>query len=586
MEYMKKRGISLVTVSTSVVILILLLSTVSISITYSANNAKKMTFAKEIYNIQSMVTEYIQKENVIPASESTIKIKPSNLEQFEGETLDSGELLLNVLDLTELEIRNTNYGNKEIGANDSEKEKDVYAISQTTGRVYYIAGFKTGEKTYYTLTDELLNIIEKKQQLTIGENTILFIPDKLGWSKEGISVKVAVPSDYTVDSITIDNTNISYTTETIDNVTYYNVNTAKVAANYTITVKYTKNGTSGTASYTTKFDNTVPTISKDSSIANTNTHVKGIKSEDTQSGIKTFKYVEGQIENDANISEYMNTYGKKIRKGIVNFVNKTVYTLYAEDRAGNYKVMYINTNKNLVASIPKPPTLATREKIGDFNLGMVQSVKYIRIVKSYTPTSQDEAGVKIGVDASGNLTGDVMSYYNSYTETLTIAGNGADRIMANEDSSNLFSGDWGSYPLKSVKAISGLDILDTSNVTNMEQMFYYLVDLTSIDVSGFNTKNVTNMNKMFQMCISLSSVDVSGWDTRKVSSYNIIAIFSNCNSLTTIRLGENFGVGMKQYYTAMFHVYNFTIATTVYGANDSMKAYDWSSDGRTVTFVD
>ena len=64
---MKKRGISLVTVSTSVVILILLLSTVSISITYSASNAKKMTFAKEIYNIQSMVTEYIQKENVIPA---------------------------------------------------------------------------------------------------------------------------------------------------------------------------------------------------------------------------------------------------------------------------------------------------------------------------------------------------------------------------------------------------------------------------------------------------------------------------------------------------------------------------------------
>ena len=46
--------------------------------------------------------------------------------------------------------------------------------------------------------------------------------------------------------------------------------------------------------------------------------------------------------------------------------------------------------------------------------------------------------------------------------------------------------------------------------------------LTSLDVSGWDTSNVTNMNNMFYICRSLTSLDVSGLDTSNVTNmYNM-----------------------------------------------------------------
>lgn len=349
---MSKKGISLTTLSIVVVILLILLSTISISITYSVSNAKKLTFAKEMYNIQSLVDEYIQKNGELPETTSIIQIQPSSVEQFDKESFTNGKILLKVLDLPALDIKNTNYGNAKLGKNNAEKAKDVYAISQTTGRVYYIAGFKSDSVTYYTLTDELLNMVEKKQQFTIGEKMISFVPDKVGWTNQGVFVKVVVPSEYTVNNIAINNANISYTTETIDNIKYYNVNNNKVAENYTITLNYTKNGISGVITYATKLDNTAPVISKDTNIANTETSIKGLNATDDNSGIKSFKYIEGALENNASIKTYMETYGNDINSGSLKFENATVYTLYAEDKAGNYAAMYIAEDGTLTANKP------------------------------------------------------------------------------------------------------------------------------------------------------------------------------------------------------------------------------------------
>ena len=154
---MNKRGISIISISIAVVIMLMIISVVSVSLVASVNNAKKLAFAKEIYNIQSMVTEHIDKEEYIPSKAESITIVPTDLTQFEGESVIDGSLNLNVLDLAILDIKNTNYGNKSIGKNDAEKAKDVYAVSDKTGKVYYIAGFKSKGKTYYTLTDSPSN---------------------------------------------------------------------------------------------------------------------------------------------------------------------------------------------------------------------------------------------------------------------------------------------------------------------------------------------------------------------------------------------------------------------------------------------
>ena len=80
--------------------------------------------------------------------------------------------------------------------------------------------------------------------------------------------------------------------------------------------------------------------------------------------------------------------------------------------------------------------------------------------------------------------------------------------------------------------ITGLQYLNTSNVTNMASMFYGCINLTSLDLSHFDTSNVTNMNAMFNNCSSLTSLDVCNFDTGNVT--NMALMFSDCNSLTSL----------------------------------------------------
>ena len=76
--------------------------------------------------------------------------------------------------------------------------------------------------------------------------------------------------------------------------------------------------------------------------------------------------------------------------------------------------------------------------------------------------------------------------------------------------------------------------VDTSNVTDMSNMFNYCNALTSLDLSGWNTSNVNNMRNMFSGCGALTSLDLSGWDTSNVTDMN--SMFGGCGALKTIRM--------------------------------------------------
>ena len=51
--------------------------------------------------------------------------------------------------------------------------------------------------------------------------------------------------------------------------------------------------------------------------------------------------------------------------------------------------------------------------------------------------------------------------------------------------------------------------LDTSQVTNMSDMFNYCTSLTSLDLSNFDTSQVTNMDGMFIGCESLRDIKIN-----------------------------------------------------------------------------
>ena len=48
-----------------------------------------------------------------------------------------------------------------------------------------------------------------------------------------------------------------------------------------------------------------------------------------------------------------------------------------------------------------------------------------------------------------------------------------------------------------LQSITGLEYLNTGEVTHMGWMFMNCINLTSLDVSHFNTANVVGMNYMF-----------------------------------------------------------------------------------------
>ena len=90
------------------------------------------------------------------------------------------------------------------------------------------------------------------------------------------------------------------------------------------------------------------------------------------------------------------------------------------------------------------------------------------------------------------------------------------------------------YNLTKLKTITGLEYLNTENVTDMSYMFQFCSRLTSLDITNFNTANVTDMSYMFNSCTKLKSLDVSNFNTAKVK--NMIRMFSNCQALTSLNV--------------------------------------------------
>ena len=88
------------------------------------------------------------------------------------------------------------------------------------------------------------------------------------------------------------------------------------------------------------------------------------------------------------------------------------------------------------------------------------------------------------------------------------------------------------YNLRDLKTITGLEYLNTENVTDMSSMFKYCFSLTSLDVTHFNTAKVTDMSSMFDNCSPLTSLDVTNFNTAKVT--NMSRMFYNCFYLTSL----------------------------------------------------
>lgn len=194
---------------------------------------------------------------------------------------------------------------------------------------------------------------------------------------------------------------------------------------------------------------------------------------------------------------------------------------------------------------------------------------------------------------------------------------GYEKIIAGESLVCAFCGG------EKINSITGLDMLDTSKVTDMKCMFDacgYSSTVFTLNLGDkFDTSNVTDMSNMFGGCGRSSTVftlDLGDkFDTAKVtdmcqmfdecgynsnaftaldlSSFTIsadtsLSSFAPNMPVTTFIFGEgwaNASLPTAGSETGDFYA-DGQISTTVTGATANLINYDWAGDNRTVTFTD
>ena len=102
---------------------------------------------------------------------------------------------------------------------------------------------------------------------------------------------------------------------------------------------------------------------------------------------------------------------------------------------------------------------------------------------------------------------------------------------------------------------------DTSNVTQMIDVFENCSSLESLDLSGWDMTSVSFMSGVFQNCSSLESLDLSNWDMSGAT--NMYQLFQNCLALSQLKVNAGFAFSP-----------NCPLPSGLWMATSSKKVYD------------
>ena len=114
--------------------------------------------------------------------------------------------------------------------------------------------------------------------------------------------------------------------------------------------------------------------------------------------------------------------------------------------------------------------------------------------------------------------------------------------------------------------IKRLESLNTSNVTNMSQMFGSMYGLTELDISTWNTKKVTNMSQTFSNCINLLTLSAVHADSVTSISY----IFSGMTKLSNFNGFINLGKGYSTTQNANYSSYKLDLSGLINLTEESL----------------
>lgn len=210
-------------------------------------------------------------------------------------------------------------------------------------------------------------------------------------------------------------------------------------------------------------------------------------------------------------------------------VNTTAYLMtgwQAKLKAANSS--YTQANIESIEFTKTKPTSGTRVSVGAINADGTSA---------YVAGTNNVSDVFAYVTAGSSSGKYKVVFYSNAT------------IYAPKDSSYLFSYSGLGNKFTSLTSIT-FNNFDTSNVTNMKNMFYFASKLTSLNLSNFNTSNVTNMASMFSVCLDLASLTLTSFNTSKVTDMSYM--FNGCNALSSLSL-TSFNTSKVTNMSQMFY---------------------------------
>lgn len=155
---------------------------------------------------------------------------------------------------------------------------------------------------------------------------------------------------------------------------------------------------------------------------------------------------------------------------------------------------------------------------------------------------EEDGVLYVAADGVISLSRSALGMFSSFTNLKEIEFN--DNIDTSQvtDMQDMFLGCWNLQEIN-------LSCFDTSNVTSMSSMFGS-TSIQQLDVSTFDTTNVVSLAGMFANCENLQYLDLSNFNTAKLESMS--SVFANCCALSYVDL-SSFNTGNVDDMNGLFY---------------------------------
>ena len=165
----------------------------------------------------------------------------------------------------------------------------------------------------------------------------------------------------------------------------------------------------------------------------------------------------------------------------------------------------------------------------------INKIEFVKIDLKNVPTG--------AWDVSANRDRTIWAWASREEDGIILQIGSENGVYANPNCQNLF------WRYRNVKEIVFNDLFDTSRIIDANGMFGECINLTALNLDGFQMENIRDMGYMFLNCKSLQELDLTNASTDNVE--NMVAMFRDCENLRELDL-RSFRTGKLKNTRQMF----------------------------------